>query len=578
MAKQNDTPDPLALPTPEQTGDLLLILDKEKMLLQALAKTDLDGKMKTVPAKPEHNNDFLRLNGSDDWLDSFATNFFNQAKDPTKFTLLKLSNKQLEAPLVKRAMADIDQGKITKDVVKFLEKYQVTPNNNLKNNEKMATNENPTPTTVDQQEPSRYRMHDGMIDWKQVEAHGITRDYLEQKGMLEPMLRRQKSAELVTIKGELGGTRTSYQARVSFRQQDDGRIVLQTHPLRQAPDFSRSFMGHNFSEDDKLNLMSEAGNMGRVVPLRTKDGFEDCFISRDKLTNQLVSARVSGAYIANEYSGVTLSDQEKNDLREGKPIYIEGMTSKNGKEFDATLQYNAERRGVEYIFPRSLNLEYGQELGKVPLSNKQVDDYNAGKAIFVEDMVSKKGEVFSSFIKRDDVSGRASYTRINPDNPADIYVPNEIGGVKVTPEERQQLREGKEVFLNNMTNNRGEDYSAWVKLNPETGYPMYSHDRHDFSTQQEFKIPQEVFGKTLSATERADLQDGKAVLLEGLKGYDGKEFSQWAKVNSQGNKINYTNENPDIKRDATTRSTAQAAKQTAKQERAEERKRGRGVR
>jgi hypothetical protein len=254
------------------------------------------------------------------------------------------------------------------------------------------------------------------------------------------------------------------------------------------------------------------------------------------------------------------------------------MTSKNGKEFDATLQYNAERRGVEYIFPRSLNLEYGQELGKVPLSNKQVDDYNAGKAIFVEDMVSKKGEVFSSFIKRDDVSGRASYTRINPDNPAEIFVPNEISGVKITPEERQELRDGKVIFLNNMTNNRGEDFSSWVKLNPDTGFPMYSHDQHDFSKQQAFKIPEVIGGKTLTATQRADLQDGKAVHLKDITDLQGNPYSPWVKLNPQGNGLTHYQENPDIKRDATTRSTAQAAKQTAKQERADEKKRGRGVR
>jgi hypothetical protein len=414
-----------------------------------------------------------------------------------------------------------------------------------------------------------------MIDWRQVEAHGITRDMLVQRGMFDPMMRGYKSGDLVPITANVGGTDSRYQARVSFRQEDDGRVILQTHPLRQAPDFSRPFLGHNFSEDDKINL-AESGNMGRVVPLRTQNGYEDCFVSIDKMTNQLVSARVEGAYIANEYSGVTLSDHEKQQLREGKPVYIEGMTSKAGKEFNATLQYNADRRGVEYIFPQALKLEYGQELGKVPLTNKQVDDYNAGKAIFVEGMVSKKGEVFSSFIKRDDVSGRASYTRINPDNPADIYIPNEISGVKITPEERQQLREGKEIFLNNMTNNRGEDFSSYVKIDPGSGYPMYSKTPDGFDEKREFKIPQEVFGLTLSATQRADLQDGKAVLLEGMKGFDGKEFSQWAKVNSQGTKLNYFNENPDIKRDTTSRNVTHAA--TAKQDRNEDRKKGRSVR
>jgi hypothetical protein len=577
---------PPPAPTPEQqAGDVLLILDKEKMLLSALAKTDADGKLKTVPPTPEHNNDFLRLNGSDDWLDSFAANFFNQARDPTRFVLLRLSDKQRDDPLVKRAMRDIEQGRITKNVVRFLKKYTVTPDNTHrihqpKTNNNMAKQENqtnPVPATVEQQEPPRYRFHEAMIDWKQVEAHGLTRGDLEQRGLYDPMMRGYKSDKLIPIVAEVGGSTTRYQARISFRQEDDGRVILQTHPLRQAPDFTKPFLGHNFSEDDKINL-SQSGNMGRVVPLRTQNGFEECFVSVDKMTNQIVSAKVSGAFIADKYSGVELTDREKSDLREGKAVRIEGMKSKAGNDFNATLQYNADRRGVEYIFDRSFDLKYGQELGKVKLTDKQVDDYNAGKAIFVENMVSKRGEQFSSFVKFDEVSGKAAYSRVNPDNPAEIYVPNEIGGVKITPEERQQLREGKEVFLNNMTNNRGEEFSSYVKLDPTSGFPMYSKTIEGFDEKREFKLPQEVFGKTLTATQRADLQDGRAVLIEGMKGYGGQEFSQWAKVNPAGSKLNFYNENPDVKKETTSRNVTHAA--AARQDQKEERKKGRsqGVR
>lgn len=544
----------------EQAQEILLILDKEQMLLQALAGTDVEGKLKSVPPTPEHNNDFLRLNGSDNWLESFATNFFSQAKDPTKFSLLKLKERQLDDPLVRRAMADIEQGRITADVMKFLEKYQINPNTNPQKPQHMAQQENPQPTRVEDQQPPRYRFNEAMVDWKQVEAFGITREWLEQRGMYDPMMRGFKSATLVPITTDIAGTSSRYEARISFRQLDDGRIVLQTHPLRQAPDFTRPFLGHNFSEDDKINLTSKAGNMGRVVPLKTSNGWEDCFVSIDKLTNQIVAAKVEGAFIADEYSGYKLDDYQKQQLREGKAIAVEGLISKSGKEFNTTLQYNAERRGVEYLFPDNLRFEHGQELGKVKLTDKQVDDFNAGKAIFVEHMVRRDGELFSSYLKRDEVSGKIAYSRVNPDNPAEVYIPLELNGVKVTPEERQQLREGKALFLNNMTNARGEEFSSWVKIDMNSGYPMYAKTPDGFEEKREFKIPAEVFGVTLSATQRADLQDGKAVLIEGMKGNNGVIFSQWAKVNPAGNKLNYYNEHPDIKRDATSRNVAQTAK------------------
>ena len=76
------------------------------------------------------------------------------------------------------------------------------------------------------------------------------------------------------------------------------------------------------------------------------------------------------------------------------------------------------------------------------LSPKQVEALNAGKAIFVEDMKRKDGEVFSAFVKLDEASGRPAYTRYNPDSPEgarEIYIPKELNGVKLTPEDKKEL-------------------------------------------------------------------------------------------------------------------------------------------
>jgi len=177
-------------------------------------------------------------------------------------------------------------------------------------------------------------------------------------------------------------------------------------------------------------------------------------------------------FIPNEIKGVKLDEYEKNDLREGKAVYIEGMMSDKGKEFSAHIQINADRRGIEYIFDND-RLFNRQEIGGVKLSDKQVEDLNAGKAIFVEDMKRKDGEVFSSFVKLDEGSGKPVYTRYNPDTPEgdrEIYVPKEMGGVPLTADDRQQLREGKAVFIENMTNRKGEEYSSFVKLDLEIEY------------------------------------------------------------------------------------------------------------
>jgi hypothetical protein len=139
-----------------------------------------------------------------------------------------------------------------------------------------------------------------------------------------------------------------------------------------------------------------------------------------------------------------------------------------------------------------------------------------------------------------------------------------MGGVTLTAEDREQLREGRAVFIENMTNRKGEEYSSFVKLDMETGHPQYSRTPDGFSERPEFKIPAEVWGATLSATQRAHLQDGKATLGEGMKGFDGKPFDSYLKVNFNQGKLDYYNENPDLKKDASQRNVV-AEKQAKKQ-------------
>lgn len=57
--------------------------------------------------------------------------------------------------------------------------------------------------------------------------------------------------------------------------------------------------------------------------------------------------------ILKDIKGVTLSEQQYNDLVEGKAVKVEGMTAKSDKTFDATLQVNAEKKGIEFIFDNS---------------------------------------------------------------------------------------------------------------------------------------------------------------------------------------------------------------------------------
>ena len=578
MAKKNVRDEPLKpqVSENEQMSDIVFILDKMELILQAVSKIGKDGKYSTVPADKEHSNSFLKIDRYANMFENFVKNFWSQLKDPTRFGILSVKADTLDSPEVKQAIEDLAAGKQTKAVEDFLKKYEIVPRDkenqsiNNQNQEEMAKkNETQQQATQgDGTQQPKYRYNESMINWEELKNFGLSREYLMERGLLDQMLRGYKTNQVVPISMNFGSAVLRTDARLSFQQSVGGPIVLGIHGIRQKPELERPYFGHIFSEEDKKNLL-ETGNMGRVVELKRRNGeYIPSFISIDKLTNEVVAMRAENAYIPQEIKGVKLTDQEINDLREGKKVFIEGMISNNGKEFDAHIQVNAERRGIEYIFEND-KLFNRQSLGGVELTKQQIEDLNAGKAIFVEGMERKDGELFSSYVKLDEATGRPSYTRYNPDSPEgarEIYIPNEIGGVKITAEEQQQLREGKVIFLNDMVNRKGEEFSSFIKADLETGRLSYSRTPDGFEQRAEFKIPEKVWDVKLTRNQRADLQSGKAVLVEGIKGYDGKTISQYVKANFNQGRLDFYNENPDRKRDASQRNVvANAQKQGQEQ-------------
>ena len=577
MAKKNVRDDPSKTQVTEnpQMSDIVLVLDKMELLIQAVSEINKSGKYSTVPADKEHQNSFLKIDRYATFFENFLKNFWSQLKDPTHFGLFTMKEEEFDKPEVKQAIEDLAEGKKTKAVEEFLKKYEITPKNqteqsiNNQNSEEMAKKnqtQQPVVEANDQQQNNQYRYNESMINWDQLKNFGLSREYLQERGLLDSMLKGYKTNQLVPINLNFGAAVLRTDARLSLQQSNTGEVVLAIHGIRKQPELERPYFGHIFSEEDKKNLL-ETGNMGRVVELKGRNGeYIPSFISLDKMTNEVVAMRAENVYIPNEIKGVQLTDQEKNDLREGKKVYIEGMTAKSGNEFNAHIQVSAERRGIDFIFEND-RIFNRTALGGVELTKQQIEDLNAGKAIFVEDMQRKDGELFSSYVKLDEATGRPNYTRYNPDSPEgarEIYIPKDIGGVTLTAEEQKDLREGRAIFLNDMVNNRGEEFSSFIKADLETGRLMYSRTPDGFEERAKFEIPKEIFGAKLSGQQRADLQSGKSVLVEGMKGFDGKSISQYVKLNSNQNKLDFYNENPDRNRNASQRNVV-AEKQEKRQ-------------
>lgn len=570
----------------EQITELMLVQNKNdpKAGVQAVSEIDGQGKVKTVPADERNENSFLKFDKNSSILENFIKNFWSQLKNPTHFRLIRMTVHDYK--MNKQAIRDLAEGKQTDAVKEFLKRYEIRPKENRKeqnvNQEKTETmakkkQQQPqqpqeplqqsevqqaaqgaqpqVPQAEQQPQAPRYRYNEDMIDWNALEKIGVSKASLEQEGLLDSMLKGYKTNKLVPLTLTLDAATIRMDARLSLIPMQNGQVGLGVHGIRKEPQLERPYFGHIFTEEDKKNLR-ESGNMGRVAELNLRGGTtEPCLISIDKNTNELVAVRQEHVYVQDEVRGVKLSPDEIQTLKNGGQVFVDGMISNKGKEFSATLQYSAERRGLEFIFPKDQAFNQ-QSLGGVQLSPTQLKMLSEGHTILVEDMKRKNSdEVFSSFVTIDKVTGRPNYTRHNPET-GEIYIPKEICNVQLTHEDKELLRKGQPVFLENMINRKGEEFSAFVKLNMTTGNPQYSRTPDGFNEQQAPRIPAEVYGHVFTAQEKANLQDGKAILISDLKS-NGKQFSSYLKVNPGSGQLQYFQDNPDIRRD-TSRKASQA--------------------
>ncbi len=261
-----------------------------------------------------------------------------------------------------------------------------------------------------------------------LEDLGLSREKLEDSGALEKMLSWQKS-DLLPIAVPYGNSLIYTEARLAFRTDDNGNIGLAVHAMRKEPQLDFPYMGYKFSPEDKAQLL-KTGNLGKTIEVVTKQGeLFDAYVSIDPQTNELLALRADRVSIPKEIKGVTLSDQQYKDLVEGKAVKVEGMTSKNGKSFDATLQVNADKKGIEFIFDDSKSLRERQEQSLYPgqsqgaprklcgleLTEKQREALDSGRTLYLKNMVDKEGKHFNAYVRMDKEQNRPRFFKYNPE-------------------------------------------------------------------------------------------------------------------------------------------------------------------
>lgn len=399
------------LNTVEKSGDILLVLHHVTGTVGIVKGLGDNGEVNRISAEDLNHDEILSIERSENSFTEFYSTFYHQLKEPSEFSFFKVTEyeaKQTALNLQKYMDEAPD------DVKQVLKQYEISIDvveAHRKAGERKVIGKG-------KDGGNRYIYTAEQVDWKMIEKLGWNKERLEEVGALEPMLKGYKTPMLVPVHIELGTVSGTIEARLCLQANDFGEVELRFHPVRRMPDFSKPFFGHLFSEEDKRNLMV-SGNMGRVVDLvhGITGELVPSLISRDRLTNELVQVRADRVRVPLVIKGVTLNQEQRKILREGNPLFIENMLSARGTLFNAAVQYNADKRYVEFLLDKKVRRMGVGDFRQVPevfrgkrLKKWQVEKLKNGEVAYVDGLLDRNGKGYQGYLRFDKRIGKFEFS------------------------------------------------------------------------------------------------------------------------------------------------------------------------
>lgn len=436
----------------DDQSETLLVMDKQEKSVRAVIGISPEGSLKTVSPLRKNSGRFITLDRGGDLFSNFFSNFMSQLHNPTRFSLFIVPKKTaIEMAAVLGRVLDRASRLMPLNEIRI-------PDLNTENKLNQDTMETTERTT----DAGELRYKPEQVNWEALSSMGLDMDRLERMNLLVPLLRGYKTNELVPLTLTLGNAVVRMDARLSLQPNDSGEIIVAMHGIRKEPNMNYPFFGHEFTDQDRQNLLS-SGNMGRVVELYSqKDAqYHPSLISVDRMTNELVACRTEWVRIPDEIKGIRLDEAQKQELLEGKPLYLEGMISKKGEPFDATVQFNADKRYVEFQFDRngtrtqeqkaSQDTEAPRNFRGRELTEEQYGKFREGQTVYMAGLLDRQGKEYNGYITFNKETGKTGFSFQNPDNAAQKASPSEASKTNETTKnlkeplnQRQQEPETKQ--------------------------------------------------------------------------------------------------------------------------------------
>jgi hypothetical protein len=125
-----------------------------------------------------------------------------------------------------------------------------------------------------------------------------------------------------------------------------------------------------------------------------------------------------------------------------------------------------------------------------------------------------------------------------------VKIPENIKGVQLDEQQKKELSEGKAVWIEGMTSNKGKEFSAYFQFNADKkGFEFrFDNEKQNQKQQQNNEqkdVPKTFRKKELTEDQRSSLGEGKTVYVDGLEDKNGKKYSGYITLNKETGKTDF---------------------------------------
>ncbi|WP_290088948.1 DUF4099 domain-containing protein [Paramuribaculum intestinale] len=430
--------------------EVLIARNNDTGQVGAVTGLNEDGTPKMTDVKSAKLSDLVKFSKGQNPLEAFMSNFVRQCKNPSIFGFFKVPADRYDS--VGMAMADF--AKDPDANAEILKDFKVeVPQQEQKQAETPEQKPAAESQTKEQSEPKFKAVDESKVDWQMLkEKWGIDKEALEASGDLKEMLYNRKSKP-VNITPTFGGEKFNIEARLSFRTAPDGSVKLVPHFIQSEQKLDE-FMGYKFDKIDQANL-KENGNLGRIVELTDPATGEKVpsLISRDRYTNELLAIPAKDVKIRDIFGQTKLTMPEIMTLKKGLPLPPKEVVCRDGKTRTGILQYNVDRKAVEFV-PNGMHWYEKVQHAKQAAEAKK----------------EHKGETVSTVITEEKAVRKPKWTL----KDGSIKPLGQWNKIPLTEQQKDDYANGRVAKLDNMVDEKGQPCTVYLYFDKEKQRPMTS--------------------------------------------------------------------------------------------------------